>query len=51
MGGADSQGIAPSNPSRVFRKPALMLESSGGCGKNLNKKTGDVAFRSGPAII
>ena len=40
VGGADSQGMAPSNPWRAFRKPALMVESSGGCGKNLKKEVG-----------
>ena len=51
MGGADSQGRAPPHPLRVFRKPAVMLESRRGCGKSLNQKTGDIAFRSVTTVI
>lgn len=41
----------PSNPLRVFRKPAPRLESSRCLGKNRDRKVGDMACRSGTATI
>ena len=55
-GSSEMEGAAPKehplpNTLRVFRKPALMLESSRGCGKNMDRKTGHVAFRFVTATI